>query len=48
MILFSVPLGGCVDVIVNNRINYEGYKYVCFFWYHTLTVIRFMDGEEAC
>ena len=48
MILFSFPLVGCFDEVVNNRTNYQGYKYVYFFQYHTLTVIHFMDGEGVC
>ena len=45
MILFSFPICGCFDENVDNRINYEGYKYVCFLQYHTLTVIHFTNGE---
>ena len=48
MIHFSVLLGGCVDEVVYNRTNYQGYKYVYFLQYHTLTVIRFMYGEGVC
>ena len=47
-ILFSFPLGGCVDEVVDNRTNYQGYKYVHFLHYHTLTVIHFMNGRGAC
>ena len=48
MMLFSFPLGGCVDEVVDNRTNYQGYKYVHFLHYHTLTVIHFMNGRGAC
>ena len=47
MILFSFPLDGCVDEVIDNRTNYQGYKYVYFLQYHTLTVIHFMNGEGA-
>ena len=30
MMLFSFPLGGCVDEVVDNRPDYQGYKYVYF------------------
>ena len=48
MILFSFPLGGCADDVVDNLANYQGYKYVYFLQYHTLTVIHFMNSEGAC
>ena len=44
MILFFPP-GGCVDEDVDNRTNYQGYKYINFVWYHTLSVLHFMNGE---
>ena len=43
MILFSFPLGRCVDEIVDSRTNYQRYKYVYFFQCHTLTVIHFYE-----
>ena len=30
MIFFSFPLGRCVDEVVDNEKNYQGYKYVYF------------------
>ena len=48
MILFSFPLGGCVDKVVENQTNYQGHKYVYFLQYHTLAVIHFMSGEGVC
>ena len=48
MILFSFSFGGCANDVVDNRINYQGYKYVYFLQYQTLTVIHFMNGEGAC
>ena len=48
MLLVSFPSGGCVDEAVYNRTNYQGYKYVYFFRYHTLTVIGFINGEVVC
>ena len=48
MILFSFPLGGCADYVVDNLANYQGYKYVYFLQYHTLTVIHFRNSEGAC
>ena len=38
----------CVVEVVDNRANYQGYKYVYFLPYHTLTVIHFMNGERVC
>ena len=46
--LFSFPLGGCVDKAVDNRTGYQGYKYVYFLQYHTSTVIHFINGKRAC
>ena len=46
MILFF-PLGGCVDEVVDNRTNFQGYKYVYFLQYHRLTVIHLMNDEGA-
>ena len=48
MTLFSFPLGGCVDEVVDDRTNYQGYKYVYFIQYRTLTFIHFVNGEGAC
>ena len=48
MILFSFRLGGYVDEVVGNRTNYQGYKYVYFLQFHTLTIIHFMNGKGAC
>ena len=48
IILFSFPLGGCIDEVVDNRTNYQGYKYICFLQYHSLAVIHFMNGEGSC
>ena len=44
MILFFSP-GGCVYEDVDNRTNYERYKYINLVRYHTLTVLHFMNGE---
>ena len=41
MILLSFPLGRCFDEVLNNRRNHQGYEYVYFVWYHTLTIIHF-------
>ena len=30
MVLISFRSGGCVDKVVDNRTNYQGYKYVYF------------------
>ena len=30
MIIIYFPSGGCVDEVVDNRTNYQGYKYVLF------------------
>ena len=38
---------GCVDEVVDNQANYEGYKYVYFLHYHTLTGVKFMIGEKV-
>ena len=46
--LFPFPKGECVDEVVDNWTNYEGYKFVYFLQYHTLAVIHFMNGEGAC
>ena len=46
MILFSFPLGVCVDEVVEIRTNYQGYKYVYFLEYHTLTVSISWMGKE--
>ena len=48
MILVSFSHGGCVDKVVDNRTNYQGYRYVYFLQYDTLTVISIMNGEEVC
>ena len=48
MVLVSFPLGGCVYEVVNNQTNYQVYKYVYFFQYHTLTTIHFMSGKKVC
>ena len=48
MILFSFPLGRWADEVVDNRANYQQYKYVYFLLYHTMTVIHFMNGEGVC
>ena len=48
MIRFSFSLGGCVDEVIDNRTNDQGYKYVYFLQYHTLAIIHFMSGEGAC
>ena len=48
MTLFSFPLGGCVDEVVDDRTNYQGHKYVYFIQYRTLTFIHFVKGEGAC
>ena len=48
MILFTFPLGGCVDEFVDIRTNYQGYKYGYFLQYHTLTVIYVINGGEDC
>ena len=45
MILFSFPLGRWAVEVVDNRTNYERYKYVFFLQYHTMTVIHFMNGK---
>ena len=45
MILVSCSPDGCVDKAAGNRTNYQGYKYVYFLQYHTLTVIGFMHGK---
>ena len=37
MILVPFPSGGCIDEAVDNRENYQGYKYVYFLWYHTFS-----------
>ena len=39
-LFFSFPLGGCVGEVVDNRTNYQGYKYVYFLQHHTLTVMN--------
>ena len=44
MILFFSP-GGCVYEDVDNRTNYQGYKYINFVRYHTLTVLHFMNDK---
>ena len=46
MILFSFPLGGFVDEVVDNGLKYQGYKYVYFLQYHALTVIHFIKVEQ--
>ena len=39
----------CIDEIVNNQANYQGYEYdVNFLQYHTLTVMHFKNGEGVC
>ena len=48
MILASSSSGECVDEAVDNRTNYQGYIYIYFFRYPTLTVISFMDGVRVC
>ena len=48
MILVSFPSGGYVDEPVDNQKIWQGYKYVYFIRYHTLTVINFMNGEGVC
>ena len=48
MILFSFPLGGCVDEVVDNQTNYQGHRYVYFIQYYRLAVIHFMNGEGFC
>ena len=45
MILVSCSPDGCVNKAVGNRTSYQGYKYVYFLQYHTLTVIGFMHGK---
>ena len=40
MILFSFLFGGCVDEVVDNRTNYQGYKYVYFLQYHTVDKVN--------
>ena len=42
MILFSFLLGGCVDEVVLNRSNYQGYLNTYY------SVIHFINGKEAC
>ena len=39
MILVSLPSGGCVDDIVNNRTNYQ---------FASVIVIQFMNGAGVC
>ena len=48
MLLVSFPAGGCDDEAVDNQAKYQGYKYFYLLWYHTLTVISFMNGEGVC
>ena len=47
MILFSFLSGGCVDEDIDNRTNYQGYKFIYFVWYDILTVLHFMNGKEV-
>ena len=42
MIIFPFPLGGCVDEVVLNRSNYQGYLNTYY------SVIHFINGKEAC
>ena len=48
MILFSFPSGEYVDEVGDNGTHYQGYKYIYFIQYHTLTVNHFKNGEGAC
>ena len=48
MALVSFPSGGCADTVANNLTNYQGFKYVYFLQYHTMTVIHFINGEGVC
>ena len=48
IIFVSFRFGGFVHEVVDNWTNYQGYNYVYFLQYHTLTVIHFMNGEGAC
>ena len=48
MALISFPSGGGVDEVVDNRTNYQGYKYVHFLRDHIFTVINFMNDEGVC
>ena len=47
--LYTMTLAscGCVDEVVDDQTNYEGYKYVYFLHYQTLTGVKFMIGEKV-
>ena len=39
MMLVYFPLGGCIDDVVNNRLNYQ---------FTSVIVIHFINGTEVC
>ena len=46
IILIFVPLGGCVDEVIEIQENYEGGRYdVCCLQCHTFAVIHSVNGE---
>ena len=45
ILIVSIPSGGCVDKVGNNRESQQGCKHDDYFlYYHIWTVIYFMNG----
>ena len=47
--MVSFPSGGCVDDVVDNQINYQGFQFdVYYIECHRCTVRCFIKGERVC
>ena len=48
IILFSFPLDGCVDEVIDRRADFQEYRYFHFLEWHAFAGIHFMNGEGYC